>query len=213
MLRLGRVAETVNLGEPARMQIQAAVAAIRRGQIVGVPTDTVYGLAVDPLQGEAVRTLFELKGRPRHKPIGLLSDTVDHFRPLVEVTSTVEELVAGHWPGPLTLVARSLVPLPDWVGDHHRNTVAIRVPDHVLTRELLALTGPLAVTSANPTDHEPAISAEEADALFGDAVAVYLPGICTGGTSSTVVDVTVEPPTVLREGPVAWNDERRRFEA
>ncbi len=194
------------------MHIKEAVAAIRRGAIVGMPTDTVYGLAVDPRQAEAVRTLFELKGRPRRKPIGLLSDNLDHFRPLVEVTATVEELVADHWPGPLTLVARSLVPLPDWVGDHERHTVAIRVPDHPLTRELLALTGPLAVTSANPTDQKPAVSHEEAKALFGDTVLIYLPGMCPGGMSSTVVDVTVEPPVVLREGPVAWSLPRGRFE-
>lgn len=186
------------------MQIDEAVAAIRRGEIVGVPTDTVYGLAVDPLQVGAVQALFDLKGRPRSKPIGLLSDSLEHFQALVDVTAVVEDLVAGHWPGPLTLVARSLVPLPDWVGDHERHTVAIRVPDHALARELFSLTGPLAVTSANRSEHKPAISAEEARAFFGDAVAFYLPGRCPGGTSSTVVDVTVDPPMVLREGPVEW---------
>lgn len=183
-------------------QLQEAVAAIRNGEIVGVPTDTVYGLAVDPLQATAVQALFDLKGRPRHKPIGLLSDTLDHFRPLVDVTPILEELVAGHWPGPLTLVARSVVPLPDWVGDHARHTVAIRVPDHPLTRELLALTGPLAVTSANLTARRPAVSADAARASFGEAVSVYLAGVCPGGSSSTVVDVTVEPPRLLRAGPI-----------
>ena len=158
------------------MRFQEAVAAIAAGRIVGVPTDTVYGLAVDPLQAGAVRALFELKGRPRGKPIGLLSDTLDHFRPLIEVTPIVEELVAGHWPGPLTLVARSLVPLPDWVGDHERHTVAVRVPDHPLTRALLSLTGPLAVTSANPSGQQPALSEEGAKAVFAGAVEVYLPG-------------------------------------
>jgi len=186
------------------MRLQEAVAAVAAGRIVGVPTDTVYGLAVDPLQAGAVQALFELKGRPRHKPIGLLSDTLDHFRPLIEVTPIVEDLVAGHWPGPLTLVARSRVPLPEGVGDHELHTVAVRVPDHPLTRELLSLTGPLAVTSANPSDQKPAVSEEEAMAFFGGAVAVFLPGICSGGTSSTVVDVTVDPPMVLREGPVQW---------
>jgi tRNA A37 threonylcarbamoyladenosine synthetase subunit TsaC/SUA5/YrdC len=95
-----------------------------------------------------------------------------------------------------------LVPLPDWVGDHVRHTVAIRVPDHPLTRELLALTGPLAVTSANHSNRRPATSAEAARALFGDAVSVFLPGVCPGGTSSTVVDVTCEPPRMLRAGPI-----------
>lgn len=184
------------------MQLDSAMAALRRGEIVGIPTDTVYGLAVDPFQAEAVRTLFELKGRPRQKPIGLLGDTLDHFRGLVEITPQVEELVTGQWPGPLTLVVRSVVPLPAWVGDHHRHTVAIRIPDDALARELFALAGPLAVTSANPSEQAPAISAEEARGYFGDAVAIYLPGICSGGMSSTVIDFTVEPPMVLRRGPI-----------
>jgi tRNA threonylcarbamoyl adenosine modification protein (Sua5/YciO/YrdC/YwlC family) len=187
------------------MDLEQAVDAIQRGKIVGIPTDTVYGLAVDPLQAGAVQALFDLKGRPPGKPIGLLGDTLDHFRPLVEITPIVEELVAGHWPGPVTLVTHSRVPLPDWVGDHRRHTVAIRVPDHALARELFALVGPLAVTSANPSDEDPAISEEQAKAFFGDAVATYLPGICSGGMSSTVVDVTVEPPHVLREGPVTFS--------
>lgn len=194
-------------GNLADMHLEQAAAAIQRGEIVGVPTDTVYGLAVDPLQAGAVRALFDLKGRPRSKPIGLLGDTLDHFRGLVEVTPEVEELVAGHWPGPLTLVVRSRVPLPEWVGDHERHTVAIRVPDHPLARELFALVGPLAVTSANPSDEDPAISEEQAGAFFGDAVALYLPGICTGGVASTVVDVTVDPPQVLRQGPAEWKVE------
>jgi tRNA threonylcarbamoyl adenosine modification protein (Sua5/YciO/YrdC/YwlC family) len=199
---MSRVAELYWVEEPGQMHLEAAIAAIRRGEIVGVPTDTVYGLAVDPLQAGAVQALFDLKGRPHHKPIGLLGDTIDHFRPLVDVTPVVEELVASHWPGPLTLVTRSLVPLPDWVGDHQRHTVAIRVPDHALARELFSRVGPLAVTSANPSDQDPAVSHEAAKAFFGDTVAVFLPGLCSGGTSSTVVDVTVEPPKVLREGPV-----------
>jgi tRNA threonylcarbamoyl adenosine modification protein (Sua5/YciO/YrdC/YwlC family) len=187
------------------MRLDEAVAAIRRGGIVGIPTDTVYGLGVDPLQAGAVQALFDLKGRPRNKPIGLLSDSLEHFRALIKVTPVVEDLVAGHWPGPLTLVARSLVQLPDWVGDHERHTVAIRVPDHTLARKLLALTGPLAVTSSNLSEQRPAVSEEEARAFFGDAVAVYVPGRCPGGVSSTVIDVTVDPPKVLREGPVKWN--------
>lgn len=188
------------------MYLEQAAAAIQRGEIVGVPTDTVYGLAVDPLQAGAVRALFDLKGRPRNKPIGLLGDTLDHFRSLVETTPVVEQLVAGHWPGPLTLVVRSRLPLPEWVGDHERHTVAVRVPDHPLARELFSMVGPLAVTSANPSDEDPAVSEEQAEAFFGDAVAFYLPGICPGGLASTVVDATADPPKVLRQGPVELPD-------
>jgi tRNA A37 threonylcarbamoyladenosine synthetase subunit TsaC/SUA5/YrdC len=88
------------------------------------------------------------------------------------------------------------------VGDHQAHTVAIRAPDHGLARGLLALFGPLAVTSANLSDRSPAVSDVEAEGMLGDAVAVYLPGSCPGGTASTVVDMTVEPPKVLRKGPV-----------
>ena len=179
-----------------------AAAAIRQGSVVGVPTDTVYGLAVDPLQPAAVLSLFEVKGRPRDKPIGLLGSAVDQFDSLVEVTATARELAERHWPGPLTLVVRSRVPLPDWVGDHSRHTVAIRVPHHPLARELFAVTGPLAVTSANLSGHAPAVDDEEARTMFGEAIDLYLPGVCPGGTASTVVDVTVDPPRVLREGPI-----------
>ena len=190
------------VGEPAHMNLDGAVAALQRGEMVGVPTDTVYGLAVDPLQAEAVQALFELKGRPLDKPVGLLGADLDQFRNLVEVTTLMGDLASRHWPGPLTLVGRSRVSLPDWVGDHDRQTVAIRVPDHDLARALFERTGPLAVTSANLTGRSPAVSDQEAKAFFGDAVADYLPGVCPGGTASTVLDVTVNPPRVLRRGPV-----------
>lgn len=191
---MGAVVSSLPIGEAAD--------ALQRGGIVGVPTDTVYGLAVDPLQAAAVLSLFELKGRPHHNPIGLLGSAIDQFEPLVEVTAAARKLADAHWPGPLTLVVGSRVSLPDWVGDHDRNTVAIRVPDHSLARDLFSTTGPLAVTSANLSGRAPATDDEEARAMFGRAVLVYLSGSCPGGTASTVVDVTVDPPRVLREGPL-----------
>ncbi len=184
------------------MRFGKATRAVSAGRIVGVPTDTVYGLAVDPRQAAAVRMLFEIKGRPAGNPIGLLAASFDDVETLVVVPPRARHLAARHWPGPLTLVVASAVELPDWVGDHERNTVAVRVPDHPLARRLFAATGPLAVTSANLSGEPPATDHRSARAAFGDAVSVYLPGTCPGGTASTVVDMTLDPPRVLRAGPI-----------
>ncbi len=166
----------------------------------------MYGLGVDPGQPEAVRALFELKGRPSDKPIGLLAASLEDLRPLVDINQPAIELADEFWPGPLTLVVASAVPLPDWVGDHARHTVAVRVPDHATARRLFASTGPLAVTSANRSGEPPANDDGEARAIFGEAVAVYLPGASRRGAASTVVDVTVDPPRVVREGPAVIDE-------
>lgn len=182
--------------------ISEAVVAIRAGEVVGVPTDTVYGIGVDPLNGEAVARLFELKGRPEHKPVGLLVATVDQAREVGEIHDAVADLARQHWPGALTLVVRPKVVLADWVGDRQLRTVGIRVPDHPVARALLAETGPLAVTSANESGGVEAMSDREAREIFGDSVAIYLEGIAPGGEASTVVDATGAEITVIRHGPV-----------
>lgn len=182
--------------------IDAAIVAIRRGLIVGLPTDTVYGVGVDPLNPEAVAALFELKGRPDEKAIPVLAATAAQALEIVEIPPEVEDMALEHWPGPLTLVLRRHVQLPDWVGDGERGTVAVRIPDHPVALDLLAASGPLAVTSANRSGDPPALHEAEARALLGSGVAVYLEGSCPGGQSSTVVDMTSVPPVMLREGPV-----------
>jgi tRNA threonylcarbamoyl adenosine modification protein (Sua5/YciO/YrdC/YwlC family) len=182
--------------------IDTAVAALHRGLIVGMPTDTVYGVGVDPLNVDAVAALFELKGRPDEKAIPVLAATVAQLLEIVEIPPEVEDMALQHWPGPLTLVLRRHVELPDWVGDGERGTVAVRIPDHPVALDLLAASGPLAVTSANQTGNPPALHEAEARALLGSGVAVYLEGSCPGGESSTVVDMTSVPPVMLRQGPV-----------
>lgn len=185
------------------MNLEEAVSAIRAGLIVGMPTDTVYGVGVDPNDHDAVLRLFELKGRPEHKPVGLLAASLAQARSIVEIDGPAAELAAEHWPGALTLVVRPKVILADWVGDQQARTVGIRVPDHPITRQLLETTGPLSVTSANRSGDPEALSDVEARAMFGDDVAVYLPGSSPGGEASTVIDVTGDEITVLRQGPVA----------
>lgn len=185
------------------MSLSTALVALRTGQVVGVPTDTVYGLAVDPANKEAVRSLFRIKGRGRHLPLAVLAASFDQVDGLVDWTGAERELVRPHWPGPLTVVLRARAPLAAGVGDHERGTLAVRIPDHDLLRGLLAESGPLAVTSANPSGSRPALDSVQARALLGDRVPVYLEGERRGGEASTVVDLTCIPPVVLREGPVS----------
>ena len=186
--------------------IDAAVAAIHRGLIVGMPTDTVYGVGVDPLNSNAVAALFELKGRPDEKAIPVLVATVAQALEIVDLPPEVEDMALRYWPGPLTLVLRRRFGVPDWVGDDELGTVAVRIPDHPVVLDLLSASGPLAVTSANRSGEPPALQEVEARALLGDGVAVYLEGRCPGGASSTIVDMTTDRPRLLREGPVGFGD-------
>ena len=182
--------------------ISEAVDAIRQGLVVGLPTDTVYGIGVDPFDSGAVARLFELKGRPHGKPVGVLAGSVEQAMEIGEMSEAAGDLAARHWPGALTLVVTPKVVMADWVGDQQRRTIGIRVPDHQVARDLLIATGPLAVTSANESGGVEAMNDIEARAIFGDLVAVYLEGAAPGGEASTVADVTGPVPVVLREGPV-----------
>lgn len=184
------------------MSIEAALVAIRRGKVVGVPTDTVYGVAVDPANAGAVRALFSLKGRGDHLPLAVLVASFAQAEALVEFTDRTRDMIEPHWPGPLTAVLRSKVAMVRGVGDHLRGTLAVRMPDHRLLAELLTRSGPLAVTSANRSGAPPALDSREARRALGDGVAVYLEGRCEGRRASTVVDLTRDPPELLRDGPV-----------
>ena len=185
------------------MSLDRAIEAIRNRQVVGLPTDTVYGIGVDPLSEKAVARLFELKGRPEHKPIGLLVASLEQAEAIGEIEGMAAELAAQHWPGALTLVVTPKVILADRVGDAQRNTVGLRVPDHLITLELLEAVGPLAVTSANLSGGSESMTDEDARAVFGDLVPVYVEGRAPGGEASTVVDVTGFEAVVLRQGPVS----------
>jgi L-threonylcarbamoyladenylate synthase len=182
--------------------IERAVEAIQAGEVIGFPTDTVYGIGADPLNEEAVARLFELKGRPEHKPIGLLLASVEQAGELGDISRNAEALAARYWPGALTLVVTPKVILADWVGGAQRRSVGLRVPDHPVAIEILSRVGPLAVTSANLTGGNESMSDADARAVFGDLVAVYVEGRATGGESSTVVDATGDGLVVLRQGPV-----------
>jgi tRNA threonylcarbamoyl adenosine modification protein (Sua5/YciO/YrdC/YwlC family) len=183
--------------------IGEAIAAIRDGLVVGLPTDTVYGIGADPFDFEAVGRLFDLKGRPEGKPVGLLVASIDQAVEIGDMGEYATDLARRHWPGALTLIVSLRVVTADWVGDRQRHTIGLRVPDHPGALDLLRGAGPLAVTSANVSGGAETMDAAAARMIFGDGVAVYLEGVAPGGQASTVVDVTGVKPVVIREGPVS----------
>lgn len=164
--------------------------AIGRGELVVIPTDTVYGVGADAFSPAAVERLLEAKGRDRTAPPPVLIPGIPTLDALAEVVpDEVRALVAEFWPGGLTVILRARRTL-DWDLGETRGTVALRMPSHPIALELLAETGPLAVSSANITGEPPAATAADAEAMLGDSVAVYLEAGPGGSTPSTIVDAT-----------------------
>ncbi len=181
--------------------LDAAEAVLRSGELVVMPTDTVYGVAADAFEPAAVRRLLRAKGRGADMPPPVLVAAVTTLDALATKLPTfAREMAEELWPGPLTLVCRQQPSLTWDLGDN-RGTVAVRMPDSELVLELIQLTGPLAVSSANRTGMPAASSVAEAREMLGDAVSVYLDGgALPGALPSTILDVTGVVPRVLREG-------------
>lgn len=179
------------------------VEAVRRGALVVLPTDTVYGIGADAFDAEAVGELLAAKGRGRDMPPPVLvpnKRTVDGLA--TEVPAYARRLIDRYWPGPVTLVLKAQASLRWDLGDTN-GTVAVRMPDHEVALEVLADTGPLAVSSANRHGQPAATTAAEAREQLGDAVEVYVEaGPAPGGVASTIVDCTKDVPAILREGAV-----------
>jgi tRNA threonylcarbamoyl adenosine modification protein (Sua5/YciO/YrdC/YwlC family) len=184
--------------------IAAAALAVQRGQLVVLPTDTVYGVGADAFSADAVRSLLAAKGRGRDMPPPVLVSAATTLDALaVGVPSYARALVQELWPGPLTLVCRQQPSLQWDLGDT-RGTVAVRMPDHEVALELLSRTGPLAVSSANRTGLNAATDADTAETMLGDKVEVLLDsGSTKGDVPSTIVDVTGDTGRVLRLGAVS----------
>lgn len=182
--------------------------AIGRGELVVIPTDTVYGVAADAFSPAAVQRLLDAKGRDRTAPPPVLIPGIPTLDALAEtVPDEVRALVAEFWPGGLTVILRARRTL-DWDLGETRGTVALRMPADPVALELLAETGPLAVSSANATGQPAATTAAAAEQMLGDAVAVYLDGGESGQTASTIVDATgLESPQgklrIVRSGAIA----------
>jgi L-threonylcarbamoyladenylate synthase len=182
----------------------AAVSAVQEGQLVVLPTDTVYGVGADAFNPAAVAALLAAKGRGRNMPPPVLVGSVRAAAALTESLGAFgQDLIDEFWPGPLTLVFRAsstlLWDLGDTVG-----TVAVRMPLHPVALDLLRRTGPMAVSSANRHSLPAATTAAEAETQLGDAIAVYLDGgPCADNVPSTILDLTGTVPRMLRAGALS----------
>jgi L-threonylcarbamoyladenylate synthase len=186
--------------EEIEIAVEAAAAAVRRGELVVIPTDTVYGIAADAFSHDAVRALLDAKGRGREMPPPVLVSAVTTLDALaVGVPEWARALVEEFWPGPLTLVLRQQTSLMWDLGDT-RGTVAVRMPDDALALAVLERTGPLAVSSANLSGRPAAVDADAAEQMLGDSVSVIVDGgPSRGGEASTIIDAT-GAGRVLRRG-------------
>ncbi|MGP5163817.1 L-threonylcarbamoyladenylate synthase [Arthrobacter rhombi] len=206
--------------EPARSEgIAAAQTAIAAKQCIVMPTDTVYGIAADAFSAQAVATLLAAKGRGRNMPPPVLIARVGTMDGLAaEVPEDARLLANFFWPGALTLILRSQPSLSWDLGDT-RGTVALRIPDDSVARDLLKETGPLAVSSANRSGQPAATTAAEAEEMLGESVSVYLDdgprppeqeGLETSSLPSTIVDCTRDVLRVVRQGALSLAELRER---
>ncbi|GGD29144.1 threonylcarbamoyl-AMP synthase [Nocardioides daphniae] len=184
--------------------VEAASLAVNRGDLVVIPTDTVYGIAADAFEPQAVQALLAAKGRGREMPPPvLISSAVTLDALATDVPEWGRALVREFWPGPLTVVCHQQSSLK-WDLGETRGTVAVRMPDHQVALAVLERTGPLAVSSANKTGVAAALNVEEAEEMLADSVAVFVDaGLAPGMVPSTIVDLTGSECRVLRMGAVS----------
>ncbi len=185
--------------------LEAAIARLRAGGLVAFPTETVYGLGADARREDAVRRVFAVKGRPADHPLILhFANAAGALAAAREVPEAARVLADALWPGPLTLVLRRAAWVPDVVTGG-QDTVGVRVPAHPIAQALLAgLGAPIAAPSANRFGAVSPTTAAHVRADLGDDVDLVLDGgPATVGLESTIVDLTCDPPTILREGGVS----------
>lgn len=194
----------VGTDEEREAALAAAGLAVQRGRLVVLPTDTVYGVGADAFDPDAVDRLLSAKGRGREMPPPVLVSSATTLDALAtRLPDYVRGLVDEFWPGPLTIVCHQQ-PSLQWDLGETRGTVAIRMPDHQLARDLLDRTGPLAVSSANLTGMAAAVDADAAMEMLGDAVEVVIDdGASPGSVASTIIDATTDRPRLLRLGAIS----------
>ncbi|MBI3610396.1 MAG: threonylcarbamoyl-AMP synthase [Nitrospirae bacterium] len=187
---------------------QRAVRVIRSGGLIAYPTETFYGLAVDPFNPAAVERLFQSKGRERNKPITLVMDDIKHAEGMVEAISPdALSLIRKFWPGPLTLLFKCSARLPSGLTGG-TGKIGIRIPAHPMALKLLQTAGQsLTATSANLSGRPGATTAAQVEENLGSCVDLILDGgPVPGGLESTIVDATLHPPRQVREGRIPFRD-------
>jgi len=193
---------------PQRDAIEEAAAWIARGGVVAIPTDTLYGLAVDPFSADAVARLFEVKGRAADQALPLIAADLEQAALRIGALTAVGRLLAErYWPGPLTLFLAAPRALPRAV---HAGTgkVGVRVPRDDVARAICrAARGPVTATSANVSGEPPTADPEEVERRLGSRIDLLIDtGAAPGGAPSTIVDATVEPPALVRAGALSWDE-------
>ena len=183
--------------------LSSAAGALRAGRLVVTPTDTLYGLAADAFDPDAVNQLLSAKRRGPDMPVPVLVgswETIDGL--VVSTPAAARDLIRAFWPGGLSLIVHQ-APSLGWNLGHTQGTVMLRMPLHPVAIVLLREVGPLAVSSANVSGQPPATTVDQAREQLGDSVAVYLDGgPCSIGEPSTIVDLSGPGPRILREGAV-----------
>ncbi len=202
-----------------KKSIQHAVSTLHQGGIIAFPTDTVYGIGVDAFNPKAIEKIYEVKERPTDKPLPVLVASIDDVLKIsTDLPSNFEKLVAAFWPGALTLVVKANNTLPVGVtsGRNRKTkplvsqdiigtkTVGIRMPDNPIALELIKSFGnPLATTSANRSGEAETVTAEEVRENLDEGISLILDGGPTAArVVSTVVDISVTPPVILRQGQI-----------
>ena len=194
----------VDPDHPDASALAHAARVLARGAVVAFPTETFYGLGAAALDAVAVRRVFALKGRPASSPLLVIVDGLAMAETVAVIPDQARSLIARHWPGALTLVCRARDVVPSEIGAG-TGTVGVRFSPHAVAAGLARMLGaPVTAPSANPSGGPPPSTAEAVLRDFGDLIDLVLDGgVTAGGPASTVVDVTVDPPRVIRAGAVS----------
>jgi L-threonylcarbamoyladenylate synthase len=198
----------VDATSPSAHALEEAVRAIRRGGVIAMPTDTLYGLAVDPFRPDAVARVFAVKGRSAERAVPLVAADADQVKDrIAALPPQVARLASRFWPGPLTLLVAAPGTLAAGVTGG-TGKVGVRVPAHAVTRALCAACGtPLTATSANISGDSPAADPDDVARSLGDRIDVLVDaGTTPGGSPSTIVDATGDAPVLVRAGAIAWEE-------
>jgi L-threonylcarbamoyladenylate synthase len=194
--------------DPDRAVLDRAAQAIRAGRIVALPTDTLYGLAVDPFSDDAVERVFAVKGRPGRQPLPLVAFDLSQATQVGVMSPLAIALARRFWPGPLTLVVTAL-PRVSTAVTAGTGRVGVRVPAHQVARGLCETCGhPVTATSANRSGEPAPVDPAEVAASLAEVDILLDAGPAPGGPPSTVVDVSQEVPQLIRPGAVSWEEVR-----
>ncbi len=189
----------INAESPEKEKIETALDVLRNGGTVVYPTDTVYGVGANIFQEKAVKAVYQMKERTIDKPVSICLSKTEDIEKIAHVDQSVETIIMKILPGPYTLILNKKEEFPSHI-TAGTGKIGVRIPDNTICREL-SLEFPITTTSANLSGHPSPKSAQEAAKELNNHPNIILDsGPCKGGISSTVVDFTVTPPSIIREG-------------